>query len=75
MVGSYDFPLAWVYGKKSHEVYRRWIALVNPDALDQESASKVQGYLKLTVAVLGPGDKITAHDPTTDRMLEKQLEE
>jgi hypothetical protein len=75
MIGAYDFPLGWVYGKQGHEVYRRWIALVNPDHLDQESASKLQGYLKVTVAVLGPGDKLTTHDPTADRMLETQLEE
>jgi hypothetical protein len=75
MIGSYDFPLDWVYGKKDHEIYRSWLGLINTDKMDQESASKIQGYLKVTVAVLGPGDKLPPHDPTVDRMREAQLEQ
>jgi hypothetical protein len=75
MIGSYEFPVDWIYGKKNHEIYRSWLGLVNPEKMDEDSASKIQGYLKVTVAVLGPGDKLAPHDPAMDRMREAQAEE
>lgn len=44
---------------QGHEVYRAWVAL-----RDAESGKEagVQGFLKLSVTVLGPGDRQRVHD-------------
>eukprot|EP00903_Cladosiphon_okamuranus_P014837 g13738.t1 len=59
LIGSYQFDLLGIYVEKGHEVYRSWVAL-----RDSESGkeSGVQGFLKLSVTVLGPGDRQRVHD-------------
>jgi len=47
---------------KDHELYRRWVALVDPT----DETGSINGYLKLTINVLGPGDKPPVHDPSKD---------
>ena len=44
---------------KDHELYRMWVAMT--DTTDETQA--VNGYLKITINVLGPGDKPPVHDP------------
>jgi hypothetical protein len=39
----------------------QWVALV--DDLDEKDEG-IQGYLRLSVAVVGPGDKLKIHDPS-----------
>lgn len=42
------------------QIWRQWVAIVDPlDAKDKG----IQGYLKLSVAVLGPEDKLVIHSP------------
>ncbi|CAM9642788.1 unnamed protein product, partial [Hapterophycus canaliculatus] len=59
LIGSYQFDLLGIYVEKGHEVYRTWVAL-----RDAESGKEtgVQGFLKLSVTVLGPGDRQQVHD-------------
>ena len=47
--------------------YRQWVALVDPlDAADKGT----QGYLRLSITVLGPGDTAKAHDAVAERAAE-----
>lgn len=49
----------YLYVVQGHEVYRAWVAL-----RDVESGKEagVQGFLKLSVTVLGPEDRQRVHD-------------
>ncbi|CAK4152774.1 unnamed protein product [Aphanomyces euteiches] len=58
-IGFFRIDVPYIYYQKNHEMYRQWVALVK-SAGDSEQG--VQGYLLLSVAVLGPGDKIQIHD-------------
>ena len=62
LVGSYQFDLMGVYYKDSHEIYRSWVALIDPEDEDQ---SGTQGYLKISITILGPGDTQVVHDGDT----------
>lgn len=57
MIGSYEFGMGFVYGQKNREVYRTWVALT--DVTDKHEG--VQGYLKVSVSVIGPGDEQITH--------------
>ena len=60
MIGSSAFDAATIYqSNKEHEMYRQWIALM--DDVDPEDIG-VQGYLKLSISVVGPGEKVKVHD-------------
>jgi dysferlin len=39
-----------------------WIAMTDPN----DETSTISAYLKVTINVLGPGDKPPVHDPTKD---------
>jgi len=51
LVGSAFFDLASVYDHRDHEIYGKWVALMNGDR-----GSAVQGFLRLSMAVLREGD-------------------
>eukprot|EP00727_Mastigamoeba_balamuthi_P006292 m51a1_g2283 putative C-tail anchored protein (1298) ;mRNA; r:389989-394502 len=59
LIGSYTFDVASVYAEPSHEFYRRWTALA--DLTDAHEG--VQGYLKVSVVCLRPGDVPRVHAP------------
>ncbi|KDO20674.1 hypothetical protein SPRG_13426 [Saprolegnia parasitica CBS 223.65] len=59
-IGFFRIDIPYIYYMKNHEMYRQWVALVK-SAGDSEQG--VQGYLLLSIAVLGPGDTIPIHDP------------
>ena len=59
LIGSCAFDLQSIYYRKQHEIYRQWIVLTdNDNPLD----SGPQGFLELSITVLGPGDKPPVHD-------------
>jgi hypothetical protein len=60
-----------VYFQQDHEMYRKWVALMNED--DPE-CSGVQGYLKCSVQIVGPGDKLKIHDEEEEMKKEKASE-
>ncbi|OQR80945.1 myoferlin-like protein [Achlya hypogyna] len=62
-IGFFRIDIPYIYYMKNHEMYRQWVALVK-SAGDSEQG--IQGYLLLSIAVLGPGDTIPIHDPATD---------
>lgn len=53
--------MAYIYKMNdNHELYRMWIAMTDPN----DETSEIRGYVKVTINVLGPGDKPPVHDPT-----------
>lgn len=40
---------------QDHEIHRQWVALVDDE---NPKDSGTQGYLQLSVAIVGPGDKL-----------------
>ena len=38
---------------EQHALHHQWVALTNPDAKDYNA---IKGYIKLSIAVQGPGD-------------------
>jgi len=58
LIGSYSFDATYVYFQKNHELYQSWVALLNEVDPSDEG---VQGYLKLSVQVVGPNDKLVIH--------------
>ena len=47
---------------KDHELYRMWVAITDPN----DETQSVNAFLKITINVLGPGDKPPVHDPLKD---------
>ena len=59
LIGSYSMDASYVYFQPHHEVHNQWVGITDPTNADDTG---VQGYLKLSVAVLGPGDKRHQYD-------------
>eukprot|EP01038_Epipyxis_sp_PR26KG_P004421 gene4421-6250_t len=47
------------WGMTEHELYRKWVPLMDDEDPDDVG---VQGYLKISIAIIGPGEKIKVHD-------------
>lgn len=72
MIGSYAFDASTIYqSNKDHELYRQWVALMDDEDADDVG---VQGYLKLSVFILGPGDKQKIHDEEKEILQEQERE-
>ena len=68
MIGSCSFDLLGIYTKNdSHEIYRAWVGLTDTEENNDEVG--VQGFLRLSITVLGPGDAIPVHN------LEEEIKE
>ena len=60
LIGYYAVDMQLVYTKnKDHELYRQWVPLVDDS---NPADTGVQGYLKVSIQVIGPGDKLKIHD-------------
>src|SRR5262249_29268080 len=55
--GQFEFDVQGVYYRQHHELFRQWVALT--DITDEHEG--IQGYLKLSLVVLGPGDEQHVH--------------
>ena len=63
LIGKFSINIGYIYDEPRHSINRKWLLLIdnNNDALG------VKGYLKVSIAVLGPGDepppevRITSH--------------
>eukprot|EP01084_Bolivina_argentea_P233322 393023_1 len=59
LIGSYEFDLSTIYfSNKYHEVYQQWIGLF--DTTDENEG--IQGYLRVSIVVLGPNDEQKTHE-------------
>lgn len=52
---------------KDHELYRMWVAMT--DITDETQG--INGFLKISINVLGPGDKPPQHNPIKDAVLNR----
>jgi len=72
MIGSYAVDAVGVYtSSKSHEMYRQWVPLM--DDVDPGDVG-VQGYLKLSVQIIGPGERAVLHDEDAEQEEELKRE-
>ncbi|MCO5110335.1 MAG: hypothetical protein M9929_05760 [Burkholderiaceae bacterium] len=55
LIGKFVFDAVDVYYQPHHCYHRRWVGLVDPTNGKDRG---LQGYLRLSVSVLGPGDKL-----------------
>lgn len=72
MIGAYACDATQVYlSNKDHEIYRQWVPLMDDE--DSEDVG-VQGYMKMTIQIVGPGDKIKVHNELEDIAKENKME-
>jgi hypothetical protein len=71
MIGAYAVDASTAYFQPDHETYRKWVALIDDEDPDDVG---VQGYLKISITILGPGDKLKVHDEDEDARKEKEAE-
>ena len=62
LIGSFEFDLQTIYYCEHHELYQQWIGLT--DVTDANEG--VQGYLQVTVVVLGPNDEQYIHSESEE---------
>ena len=60
LIGEFSLDAGFVYFRENHEIHNQWIGISDPTSAEKEG---VQGFLKISVAVLGPHDKRRAWDP------------
>lgn len=72
LIGSSVHDLAGIYcGNKNHELHRQWVGLMDNE---DKTASGVQGFLKFSVQIVGPGEKLPQHNEEEDRAADQQKE-
>eukprot|EP00981_Chlorochromonas_danica_P000154 scaffold46_cov196-Ochromonas_danica.AAC.4 len=68
MIGAFATDASTIYTmNKDHEMYRQWVPL-----MDDEDPGDVgvQGYLKISIQIIGPGEKVKVHDEDAERAKE-----
>ena len=68
LIGVTSFT-CYGYAQEGHEIYRKWCGIVDNKNPDDNG---FQGYVKVSVTVLGPGDEQKAHD--VDREYQEEIE-
>lgn len=63
-------PCRLTVNRKGHEVYRTWVGLQDTETGGEAG---VQGFLKLSVTVLGPGDRQRVHDLAEEIQVERDF--
>lgn len=63
LIGTFTCDLSYIYKmNKDHELYKMWVTM--SDMSDETQA--INAFVKITISVLGPGDKPPVHDPSKD---------
>jgi hypothetical protein len=63
LIGEFRVDLARVWARPGHQLHRQWVVLFNPERgmfANTAKRSGSQGYLLISVLVLGPGDPTPA---------------
>ncbi|KAJ1447382.1 hypothetical protein M885DRAFT_451451 [Pelagophyceae sp. CCMP2097] len=73
LIGVCTFDLRAVHALPGHELYREWVGLVDTKSSKDNG---YQGYLKLSITVLGPCDEQLSHDVEKEYQadLDKELD-
>ncbi|CAI5741958.1 unnamed protein product [Peronospora destructor] len=64
LIGFFSVDIPYVYYQPDHELKRKWVALIGSGTINSDC---IQGYVLLSLVVLGPGDKMKLYDPSKDR--------
>ncbi|ETW06932.1 hypothetical protein H310_03043 [Aphanomyces invadans] len=72
IIGTYQFDVMSIYCRPKREMYRQWVALVDYKNKDD---SGIQGFLLLSLAMVGPGESFPVHDTTTTSAVDLTLVE
>jgi len=65
MIGSFVVNLFNIYAREDHELYRTWVPLID---MTSRKDSGVQGFMRLSIQVLGPGDTPKVHDRVKEKL-------
>ena len=72
MIGSFMVDTMQIYSaNKDHEMYRKWVPLMDDEDADDIG---VQGYLKLSIQIIGPGEKLKVHNEEEELAKERTRE-
>ena len=65
LIGRFAMDAPLIYRMNTgHELYRQWVPLMD----DEDSKDLgVQGYLKVSISIIGPGDKAKVHNEDDER--------
>ena len=56
LIGEFEFDLSFIYFKKEHTMFHKWLALSNPHG---ENFAEIAAYLKVSISVSCQGDEQT----------------
>ena len=75
VIGSWNADvLDAIYTRPDHEFYRQFVCLENEEATSEEETG-TQGFLKLSVSLVGPGDKPKIHNLEKEQAKERKAQE
>ena len=72
LVGLYSVDCAFLYYQPNHELHRKWLVLSAPYEarkggwFEDDARGGAQGYLCVSMTLLGPGDTPVVHDDDDD---------
>jgi dysferlin len=57
-IGSFKMDIGYIYSQAKHSINRKWLLLSDED----DRTAGARGYLKVSVNILGPGDKAPSQE-------------
>eukprot|EP01084_Bolivina_argentea_P085311 154179_1 len=73
VIGSFEIPLTQIYYKKHHELYRKWIILINKTNVFTSQINAVKGHIQATIVIIGPNDNRYIHPESEEFETESSL--
>ena len=78
LIGEFSLDLANIYYEEGHEIYKRWVGLTcshtnRKPLIGSAAEGGIQGYVRLSLTLLGPGDKAPVHLPGEKEPVEVAL--
>jgi len=58
LIGSCVLDASFIYQQPNHELWQQWVGLLNTK---DPSDDGIQGYLKFSVSIVGPNDRLIMH--------------
>ena len=66
LIGQFEMDVLDVYSREDHEMYNQWVPLTAPEKDRAGQAGGICGYVKLSIALLGPNDTLKIHPNEDD---------
>ncbi|KOO32312.1 c2 domain containing protein [Chrysochromulina tobinii] len=74
LIGSYFVDASWLYfNNAEHRIFRKWLVLTAPAESREgglfldDSKEGAQGYLQVTIQLIGPGDELIGSSPEEEK--------